>query len=234
MKICMIHGSNRKGNTDKTLEMIKSEMSTLGDVTYTDIYLPKDLPHFCMGCMACLEAGERAGENCPHKKYTHPILEKLLEADGIVIGCPSYALAETAQIKALFDHFACTYIVHRPNEEMFDKVALVVSTEAGLGSGRAISTISRNLLFWGIKRIQKCKFRLFESEWNHITEKRREKIERQLKKEAVKFYHIAENRYKLCNNLLAIMIRKVMSFVIRNYPDTQADKIYWKKKGWIK
>lgn len=233
MKICMIHGSGRKGNTDITLELIKQKMSQMGDVTYTDIYLPRDLPHFCTGCMACLSTGDYAGENCPHAKYTHPILKDLLEADGIVVGCPSYALGETGQLKAFFDHFACTYIVHRPNTQMYDKTALVMSTAAGAGSGRAISTISRNLLFWGVKRIQKCKFRLFESEWQRMSQKRREKIENQISKEAAKFYHTTEKRYKLCPNLLAIIIRNVMKGAIKNYPDTQADKIYWEKKGWI-
>lgn len=91
----MIHGSGRKGNTDITLEFIKQTMSELGDVIYTNIYLPKDLPYFCTGYMAWLFTGDYAGENCPHKKYTHLILEKLLEADAIVIGYPNYALGET-------------------------------------------------------------------------------------------------------------------------------------------
>ena len=43
-------------------------------------------------------------------------MEKILRSDGIIIRSPSYALAETAQIKALFDHFACNYICHRPYE----------------------------------------------------------------------------------------------------------------------
>lgn len=233
MKICVIHGSNRKGNTDKTIEIIKGRLNALGEVSYTDFYLPKDLPYFCKGCMACLGTGTYAGENCPHKAYTHPILKALLEADGIIIGCPSYALSETAQLKALFDHFACTYIVHRPNTEMFDKTALVISTAAGAGSGRAISTISRNLLFWGVKRIHKCKLRLWEANWGDMPKERQEKLEKQLIKKATAFYHITEKRYDLCKNLLAAFIHHAMKGAIKNYPDTQADKIYWKAKGWI-
>lgn len=233
MRICVIHGSSRKGNTDKTIDIIKRKLNTMGQMEYVDFYLPKDLPYFCTGCMACLGTGERAGENCPHKQYTHPILKALLEADGIIIGGPSYALAETAQLKALFDHFACTYIVHRPNVEMFDKIALVVSTQAGAGSGRAISTISRNLLFWGVKRIYKCKLSLWEANWNDMPKERQVKLTDQLSKKAEVFYKATKKRDKLCGNLAGKIIRHVMKGAIKNYPDTQADKIYWKKKWWI-
>ncbi len=233
MKICIIHGSSRKGNTDKTIEIIKDKLNTMGQISYIDFYLPKDLPYFCTGCMACLGTGEKAGENCPHKQYTHPILKALLEADGIIIAGPSYALSETAQLKALFDHFACTYIVHRPNIEMYDKTALVVSTQAGAGSGRGISTISRNLLFWGVKRIHKCKLTLWEANWRDMPKERQEKLIKKLHKRAEAFYKVTEKRYQLPRNIVAKVIRQVMKGAIKNYPETQADKIYWKKQGWI-
>ncbi|WP_054740888.1 hypothetical protein [Cellulosilyticum ruminicola] len=68
--------------------------------------------------------------------------------------------------------------------------------------GRAISTISRNLLFWGVKRSQKCKFRLFESRWQYIKQERREKIENKIRKEAIKSYHMTEKRVALRKNII--------------------------------
>ena len=233
MEVCVIHGSNRKGNTDRTIEIIKEQLNSFENITYSDIYLPKDLPHFCDGCFACLSTGEYGGQNCPHKEFTHPIMEKILRSDGIIIGSPSYALAETAQIKALFDHFACNYICHRPFEEMFNKIGFVVSTAAGAGTKRVISTISINLIFWGIKRIIKCGFNIWGNDWVNIPDKKRLKYEKILKNKTNIYYRLLKNRYKIISNLKITILKIVFKKMIRGYEDTNKDKIYWKLKGWI-
>ena len=233
MEITVIHGSNRKGNTDKTIEIIKEKLNTYEEIIYSDIYLPKDLPHFCEGCFACLSPSEYAGQNCPHKQYTHPILKKMLKSDGIIIGSPSYALAETGQIKAFLDHFACSYITHRPNEEMFDKIGFVVSTAAGAGTARVVSTISRNLLFWGIKRIVKCKINIWNDNWTKIPDKKRTNLEKLLQKKAKRFYCLTKKRYKINKSLSHKFLLFFFKNMIKSYSDTMPDKIYWKNKGWI-
>jgi len=233
MEICVIHGSNRKGNTDRTIEIIKETLNTFEEIIYYDIYLHKDLPHFCNGCFLCLETGVSAGENCPHKQYTNPIVEKMLKSDGIIIGSPSYALAETAQIKTLFDHFACYYICHRPNEEMFNKIGFVVSTAAGAGTKNVINSVSRNFLFWGIKRIIKCGINIWEKDWDNIPNNRRNKFEKLLKNKTKIFYKKVKNRYKLVQNIKSVFLRFVFKKLINSYADSNPDKIYWKLKGWI-
>jgi len=233
MEICVIHGSNRKGNTDRTIEIIKETLNSFEKIVYTDIYLHKDLPHFCNGCFLCLSTGVFAGENCPHKQYAMQIMEKMLKSDGIIIGSPSYALSETAQIKALFDHFACSYICHRPNEAMFDKIGFVVSTAAGAGTKNVINTISRNFLFWGIKRIIKCGINIWENNWNNIPNKRRIKFERLLNNKAKIFYKNVKKRYKLMPNVKTVFLKIIFKKLIKSYPDNNPDKIYWKLKGWI-
>ncbi len=233
MKICVIHGSNRKGNTDKTIEIIKQTLNDLGQIEFTDFYLPGDLPHFCAGCFACLRTGEYAGQNCPHKQYTHEILKALLESDGIIIASPVYALAETAQVKAFLDHFACTYMNHRPNEEMFDKIAFAVSTAAGAGTGKVVSVISRNMLFWGIKRTIKFKANMFAMNWDDMPERRQFKIENRLKRKAKRFYDLTENRYRIHASFSRNALRCMFKRLVKSYNDTEPDKIFWKSKGWI-
>lgn len=233
MKICVIHGSNRKGNTEKTIEIVKKVFDQRGEISYTDFYLPKDLPHFCNGCFACLQTGEYAGQNCPHKQYTHPILKAMVESDGLIITSPSYALSESAQVKALLDHFACTYLNHRPNEEMFDKIALVISTAAGAGTGRVVSTLSRNLLFWGVKRTIKCKINMWVKDWDQMEESKRKKAEALLERKATAFYHAVENRYHIRPGISTTVLRYLFTKLVKGYADTEPDKIYWKAKGWI-
>lgn len=233
MKICVVHGSNRKGNTDKTIDIIKQTLNGLDEIVYTDFYLPKDLPYFCNGCFACLGTGTYAGQNCPHKQHTHAILESMLESDGILIASPSYALAETAQIKSLLDHFACTYMNHRPNEEMFDKVGFVVTTAAGAGTGKVINIISKNMLFWGIKRIVTFKANMWARDWDEMKEKRRIKIENNLRKKATKFYCLTKHRYSINASFSRRILRLIFARLVKGYADTEPDKIYWKAKGWI-
>jgi len=233
MEICIIHGSNRKGNTDKTIEIIKTQLNSFEKISYSDIYLHNDLPHFCNGCFACLSTGNYAGQNCPHKQFTHEILEKMLRSDGIIIGSPSYALAETAQVKTLFDHFACSYICHRPNEEMFNKIGFVVSTAAGAGTKRVISTISINLLYWGIRRTIKCGINLWENEWDNMPQKKQNKYEKMLNKKTKIFYQLTKNRHKIFPNIKILFLRFIFKKLIKSYNDTNVDKMYWKSKGWI-
>lgn len=233
MEICVIHGSNRKGNTDRTIEIIKETLNSFKEIIYSDIYLPKDLPHFCNGCFLCLETGEYAGQNCPHKAHTHYIMEKILKSDGIIITSPSYALNVTAQVKTLFDHFACIFLCHRPHEEMFGKIGLIVSTAAGAGTKKVNNTINDNMVFWGINRIVKCGINIWGKNWNNIPEKRRFKFEKKLKIKAKAFYKYMEKRHRLNRNIKTIFLRLVFKSLIKGYSDNNADKIYWKKKGWI-
>lgn len=238
MNIAIVHGSNRRGNTDKTIELIKEFMSKQAekdniDIEYVDIYLPKDLPEFCKGCFLCLQKGDYGGEKCPHKKYTHPILKSFLEADGIIITSPSYALSMTGQVKVLLDHFACTYTNHRPNEEMFDKIGMVVTTAAGAGTHRVASTIKRNMLFWGIKRRVSCRIKLWVQNWKDLEPDKKIKIEKKLDKSVIKFYNLTKNRYNVRRSLLNIILPKIWKQLISKYDDNETDKIYWKEKGWL-
>lgn len=233
LKICAVHGSPRKGNTDLTLQIVLDEMQKLGPVEVDHIWLPKDMPCFCKGCFSCLRRGTFAGEICPDKAYTHPVLAKLKAADGILIGCPSYALAETAQIKALFDHFACTYMNHRPNQEMFDKTGFIIATAAGAGTRRVVSTIKRNLLFWGVKRIFSARMNLWVGNWNEMTDKNQTKFTRMLQKKARRFYHATANRMKIQPCLEHRFLWFIFRRLVSRYPDTEPDKIYWKAKGWL-
>lgn len=233
MEICIIHGSNRKGNTERTIEIIKDKLNTLDKIIYSDIYLSKDLPVFCDGCFLCMDKGDYAGQICPHKQYTHPILEKMLRSDGIIIASPSYALAETAQVKALFDHLACSFMNHRPNSEMFNKIGLIVSTAAGAGTGGVVNTVRKNMLFWGMIRTIKCQINMWAKEWDKMQIKKRNNVEKLLQKKANKFYTYIKKRNKLRRNINTIFLWFIFKKLIKSYSDDAPDKIYWKSKGWI-
>ncbi|HEY3420056.1 MAG TPA: flavodoxin family protein [Methanomassiliicoccales archaeon] len=100
MKVAIFNGSPRKeGNTAAILRDVEKRCSESGaEVDYFDLYYLdfKD----CSACMGC-----KKGERCVQKDGLSPALDKIREADAIVIGSPIYMSAETATTKALVDRF---------------------------------------------------------------------------------------------------------------------------------
>lgn len=232
MKITVVHGSQRKGNTEKTIELIKTKLNSLDSNEFVDFYLPKDLPVFCLGCFQCLDKGKVGGECCPHVKYTQPIIDTIKSSDGIVIGSPVYSLSESGQIKAFLDHFGCIFMSHRPLEEMFSKTALIISTTAGTGTRYTIKTIERSLTFWGIPKVIKCGLTLWAKNWNEMSLKKQDKYEKQIEGRTDRFYKSMKRKnvhIPIKTKILFGMFRRLMN----SYEDGHQDKEYWRSKGWL-
>lgn len=100
MKVVIFNGSPRKdGNTAAILKEVEKACSEKGaEVDYFDLYHMdfKD----CSACMGC-----KKGERCVQNDELSPALDKIREANAIVIGSPIYISAETATTKALVDRF---------------------------------------------------------------------------------------------------------------------------------
>ncbi len=230
MKICVIHGSPRKGNNFKVIELFKKNLLKFGDIEFTDFFLPKDMPHFCIGCYNCIEKSE---EKCPHFSYMKPITETLKEADAFIFSSPVYVLAESGGMKALLDHFGYMFIPHRPVEEMFSKVGIVISTAAGSGNKYPLNSMKRNLSFWGLKRVLKMGFSILAKDWEDMNIKRQKKFENIIEKKAKKFYLLIEKRNELSVRPFTKIMFFFMKKMISNYNEDSRDKIYWKEKGWL-
>ena len=235
MKICIFHGSNRKGNTDKIISIAKEELirECDGNVEFTDFYLPKDMPEFCLGCFACLNKGTKAGEFCPHKKYTEVIAKEIEESEGIIVGCPVYALAESAQVKALFDHFACTYMNHRPKKSNFKKSVLILSSCAGAGNGQTIRTIKRNFIFWGIPKIYSLGIKMWTGNWNEMTEEKQNELAHKIERKTEKFLYSIKTMKKNYAPLRTRLLFTAFRHLVRTYPEGQSDKVYYEENGWF-
>lgn len=230
MRICVVHGSPRKGNTYKAVEIFKEELRKKGEVEFTEFLLPKDMPKFCCGCFLCFEKGE---EKCPHAQYVQPIAGAMREADGLIFSSPVYVLAESGAVKALLDHFGYIFIPHRPMEEMFSKVAMVISTTAGAGTNHSTKTVARSLRYWGVKRIYKYGCALNAKEWHEMKPQRREKVEGEIRGKANQFYKAVEKRGQLSTPIFTRIIFRLMRGMLGGYADGQTDKEYWREKGWL-
>jgi len=232
MKITIINGSPRKGNTYAATQIFKNEMAMCGEVEFTEFFLPQDMPKFCVGCMSCFDKGEHI---CPHSEYTLPILESMLGADAIIFTTPVYVVQTTGAVKAFLDHYGFIFIGHRPRFEMFNKKAFVLSTTAAAGTGAAIKTIVTSLKFWGVNRIYSSGFTMRAVDWNTIKPNRKAKFENRLKKSAQKFYKEVASGKKRRPYLFTRMMYSFCRVMIKGYDETTSlDKRYWIEKDLFK
>ena len=230
MKICVIHGSPRKGNTYKAAQIFMEQLRKNADLEIVEYYLPKALPYFCCCCNNCYD---RSADQCPHARYTQPIEQTMKEADALVLTSPVYILAESGAIKSFLDHFGYLYLPHRPMEEMFSKVAMIISTTAGAGTGKTIKAISRTLKFWGVKRVYSLGLTIFAKNWEDMKAGKQVKFENIIKKKADIFLKALINRKKIPATIFVRFMFMFIKKVMRDQEDSHTDKKYWLQKGWL-
>ena len=102
MKIIGINASPKleKSQTRRlVMGVLEGARQTGADVTFVDICSLEI--KYCTACGTCSAKGE-----CIHDDDFPVILEKMLDADGIVWGSPNYINSVTAQLKTLLDRMA--------------------------------------------------------------------------------------------------------------------------------
>jgi len=143
MKILVIHGSMRKGNTYAVTQKIISRLLNKPDVECAEISVADlNLP-FCSSCHLCMTKGE---EYCPHYHITGGVQSALMNCDGVIVSGVSYIRSLNAAMKNLLDHLAYGY--HRP--ALFGKKGMAVVTSAGVGERSVAKYLKRVLGQWGV------------------------------------------------------------------------------------
>jgi multimeric flavodoxin WrbA len=226
MKVAVLHGSPRKGNTYKATEIFKDELLKLGAVDFSEFFFPRDLPEFCTGCTLCM-SGPR--ENCPHSRYVAPIFAAILDADALIFATPHYgASAMPAGFKTLFDHLDFLTLTVTPREEMFGKKAFVITTATG--SAAAITSIKSFLKNWGINRVYSFGIRMLTDKWDKMPQSKQLKIENTLRRKARAFYRAKRGSPYISTTFMYHMSK----FILRRYVGKDAYPYkYWDERGWF-
>lgn len=234
MQIVVVHGSARKGNTYQAAQKVLSHMRTLGELSVQEYYLPQDLPHFCMGCMACFEKGEDA---CPHAKYTLPLRDAMEAADALIFTTPVYAMRESGGMKAFLDHFAFQFMVHRPRKSMFSKKALVLCTTAGGGMGAAIKAVRTSLVYWGVNRVYTQGLALRAASWDDLSPKRRARLEKRLTYRAEQLFRdVLSKKNHIAYPILHItylFAKLMLQGKLFGISSDSIDSRYWREQGYF-
>ncbi|MCP4649960.1 MAG: flavodoxin family protein [PVC group bacterium] len=110
MKVIGINGSPRKdGNTQKLIEKVFEALKTEGIETELIQVGGKNIK----GCIACYRCAENKDKRCAvTNDICNEVLEKMLEADAIILGSPTYFTSVTAELKALIDRSGIVAVVN--------------------------------------------------------------------------------------------------------------------------
>ena len=101
MKVVLFNASPRKeGNTYLCLNMVMDEIKAAGiDCEYIWIGMEK-----LRGCISCYKCFANKDKKCAQTNdKMNEYIEKMIEADGIILGSPTYFADTTARMKALIE-----------------------------------------------------------------------------------------------------------------------------------
>ena len=133
-----INGSPRKGGNTELL--LKEVLSELHDADW-ETELVKVGGTAIRGCIACEKCFENKDNECAVKKDKfNDIFSKMLKADAMILGSPTYFAAVSADLKALIERAG--YVAYANNNAFSGKIgAAVVAVRRG-GATHAYDTIN--------------------------------------------------------------------------------------------
>lgn len=142
MKVIAFNGSPRKdGNTSILIGYVLEELKKEGISTELINLAGKKLH----GCIACYRCARNQDRRCAVKDDDlNGCIEKIVEADGIILGSPTYFTDVSTEIKALIDRAG---LVAKVNGDMLKrKVGAAVVAVRRAGSLHTFATINNFFL----------------------------------------------------------------------------------------
>ncbi|MGZ4902001.1 MAG: flavodoxin family protein [Halobacteriota archaeon] len=138
MKVVAFSGSARKnGNTVTLIETVLDELKNEG----IDTELIQLAGTQIRGCIACSKCFENVDQHCAvNNDAVNAFIDKMVQADGIILGSPTYFADITPELKALIDRAG---MVSRANGDMFRrKVGAAVVAVRRAGAIHAFDSIN--------------------------------------------------------------------------------------------
>jgi multimeric flavodoxin WrbA len=142
MKVIAFNGSARRnGNTAILIREVFSELDAEGIATEMVQLAGKTI----RGCTACGKCFENKNKRCAiDNDFANECIDKMVEADGIILASPTYFADVTAEIKALIDRAG---YVARANPDMLTrKIGAAVVAVRRAGAIHAFDTLNHFFL----------------------------------------------------------------------------------------
>jgi multimeric flavodoxin WrbA len=138
MKVVAFNGSARRdGNTTMLVKYVFEELHK-HDIETELVQLAGKHPH---GCIACYQCFERKNRRCAvDTDCVNECIEKMDQADGIILASPTYFADLSTELKAIIDRCGMT---SRANGDMFKrKVGAAVATHRRGGAIHVLDSIN--------------------------------------------------------------------------------------------
>ena len=143
MKVIAFNGSpHKEGNTSILINLVLGELTKEGiDTEMVQVGGKK-----IRGCIACYKCMENLNQRCAvDNDILNECIEKMLEADGIILGSPTYFADVSATMKALIERSG---LVAKANDDMFKrKVGAAVAAVRRAGSIHVFNSINHFFLY---------------------------------------------------------------------------------------
>ena len=142
MKVIAFNGSARKnGNTAILINYVFGELETQGIETEMIQLSGQQI----RGCTACYKCFDNKDQRCALKDDAlNEHVEKMLQADGIILASPTYFADVSAELKAVIDRAG---LVAKANQDMFRrKVGAAIVAVRRAGSVHAFDSINHFFL----------------------------------------------------------------------------------------
>jgi multimeric flavodoxin WrbA len=142
MNVVGINGSARKdGNTAILIRRVFAELEKEGIETELIQLAGKKI----RGCTACMKCRENNDKRCSvNNDSFNKIFTKMLEADGIILGSPTYFADMTPEMKALIDRAG--YVSKANGDLLKRKVGAAVSAVRRAGAIHTLDSINHLFL----------------------------------------------------------------------------------------
>ena len=140
MKILAINGSPRKeGNTAAMLTAVLDVLKEGG--AETELYQAGGRE--VRGCQACYKCKEHKGR-CGIDDWVNEVYQKMVDADAIIIGSPTYFSDLTPETKAIIDR--CGFVARMSGNALSRKVGAAVSAVRRAGGIHTLDSIQHFFL----------------------------------------------------------------------------------------
>ena len=142
MKVIAFNGSPRKnGNTADLINTVFEELQAEGIETELIQLGGTDIK----SCLACMKCFENKDNKCIRKgDHLNDYIQKIIEADGIIVGSPTYFANVTTEVKAFIDRVGLVAIAN--GHLLKHKVGAAVVAVRRAGSVTAFDAINKLFL----------------------------------------------------------------------------------------
>lgn len=139
MKVIAINGSPRaKGNTYHSLMVLGDELQAQG-IDFEILHIGHKAIHGCIGCAKCVE---KRNETCPSfpDDVVNESVQKMKEADGIVLGSPVYYAGIAGTMKCFIDR---AFYVAGSNSALFrHKIGAAITVQRRTGGSSSLDCLN--------------------------------------------------------------------------------------------